>query len=84
MDKKVITLNCAESNIYDELLKARNAWYEIEAQYKKDHNIATLELVNIACNRYLEYRKFVMRAFKVNVQFIEELLNGDIEVIPVC
>ena len=84
MDKKVITLNNAESNIYDELLKARTAWYTIEEQYKKDNNIATLELVNIACKRYLDYRDFVMRAFNVSMQFVEDLLNGEIEVIPVC
>ena len=80
MEKKIVTLNNAEANIYGKLLDLRKAWFDAEDKLNDENYVTMFPIVNAYEKEYFTVRGFVMDAFNVSAQFIEELLTGKYEI----
>ena len=81
-NEKIAVLNNAETGIYNELLKVRNQWKFAE-EFAQEHGYHCAgAIVDKTREHYETLKQFVVNAWGVDPEFIEEFLNGEYIVIP--
>ncbi len=81
-NEKVAVLNNAEAGIYHELLRVRNQW-EFAERFAKEHGYHCAGAIADKTREHYEtLKQFVVNAWGVDPDFIEEFLNGEYIVIP--
>lgn len=81
-NEKVAVLNNAEAGIYHELLRVRNQW-EFAEEFAKEHGYHCAgAIADKAREHYETLKQFVVNAWGVDPDFIEDFLNGEYIVIP--